>query len=140
MSGTPMTEGLGHNSGTPDLLSKFDALIAGIPGDVALAFLSAMFETRQAGGALDYAGFHEARLDALFARARAAATDSARVDAWRDVQRRLADDMPVAWIYHSRGVQGLSERLRNVTMDLRGEMPTLARWEVGPPTRRMAAR
>ena len=30
--------------------------------------------------------------------------------------------MPVAWIYHSRGVQGLSARLRNVVMDLRGEM------------------
>lgn len=113
---------------------RFDALVAGIPGDVALAFLASMFESRQAGGALDYAGFHRARLDTLFANTRRATTDSARSAAWRDVQRELAADAPVAWIYHSRGVQGISARLRNVTMDLRGEMPTLARWEVTPST------
>jgi peptide/nickel transport system substrate-binding protein len=114
---------------------RFDALVAGVPGDVALSFLASMFESRQAGGALDYAGFHQPRLDTLFARTRSAASDTARVDAWRAVQHALADQVPVAWIYHSRGVQGLSARLRNVTMDLRGEMPTLAQWEVGPATR-----
>jgi peptide/nickel transport system substrate-binding protein len=119
---------------------RFDALVAGIPGDVALAFLASMFETRQAGGALDYAGFHEARLDTLFARTRSAATDNERISAWRDVQRTLAADAPVAWIYHSRGVQGLSARLRNVVMDLRGEMPTLTQWEVGPAPSAVAAR
>jgi peptide/nickel transport system substrate-binding protein len=113
---------------------RFDALVAGIPGDVALAFLASMFESRQAGGALDYAGFHQPALDTLFARTRAARTDSGRVAAWRDVQRALAADMPVAWIYHSRGIQGLSARLHNVTMDLRGEMPTLARWEIAGST------
>ena len=42
----------------------FDALITGIPGDVSLAFLSAMFESKQSGGALDYSAFHtrQARL------------------------------------------------------------------------------
>jgi peptide/nickel transport system substrate-binding protein len=119
---------------------RFDALVAGIPGDVALAFLASMFETRQAGGALDYAGFHNARLDTLFARTRSAATPEARIDAWQAVQRTLAADCPVAWIYHSRGVQGLSARLRNVTMDLRGEMPTLSRWEVSPSPGSVAAR
>ena len=44
----------------------YDVLVAGVPGDVALAFLGAMFESRQAGGALDYSGFHEPRLDSLF--------------------------------------------------------------------------
>jgi hypothetical protein len=30
-------------------------------------------------------------------------------------------------------VQGLSRRLRNVRMDLRGEMVSLAAWDVTPP-------
>jgi peptide/nickel transport system substrate-binding protein len=111
---------------------RFDALVAGIPGDVSLAFLASMFESRQSGGALDYAGFHRASLDTLFVRARAARTDVERADAWRAVQRALDAATPVAWIYHSRGIQGLSARLRNVRMDLRGEMPTLARWEIAP--------
>lgn len=119
---------------------RFDALVAGIPGDVALAFLASMFESRQAGGALDYAGFHDARLDTLFVRARTAQADSARAGAWREAQRLLAVEMPVAWIYHSRGVQGLSARLHNVTMDLRGEMPTLTRWEIASPERLAASR
>jgi peptide/nickel transport system substrate-binding protein len=41
----------------------------------------------------------------------------------------LNDNMPVAWISHSRGLQGVSARLHNVVMDLRGEMATLSRWE-----------
>ena len=112
---------------------QFDVLVAGVPGDVALAFLGAMFESRQANGALDYTGFHSPRLDSLFAAARVARSDAERVEAWRAVQRVLADELPVAWIYHSRGVQGISARLHNVVMDLRGEMVTLATWQAGSP-------
>ena len=109
---------------------RFDVLVTGIPGDLSLSHLASMHESRFADGALDYAGFHDASLDTLFDRVRAAPDASAAGDAWRLVQRRLADDVPVAWLYHSRGVQGVSARLRGVTMDLRGEMATLARWHV----------
>lgn len=108
----------------------FDVLVAGIPGDVALAFLGAMFESRQAGGALDYSGFHTPALDSLFAKTRTARDERALIAAWQEVQKFLDDQMPVAWVYHSRGVQGVSARLHNVVMDLRGEMPTLAQWQV----------
>ena len=42
----------------------------------------------------------------------------------------LAAEMPVAWVYHSRGVQGVTARLSGVRMDLRGEMPTIASWRL----------
>lgn len=106
---------------------RFDALITGIPGDLSLGYLSSMFDSRLAGGALDYAGFHTARLDELLAGARAAAPDSRRV-AWHAVQRELEREMPVAWLYHARGLQGMSRRLQGVRMDLRGELATVARW------------
>jgi len=109
---------------------QFDVLVAGVPGDVALSFLGAMFESRQQGGALDYSGFHSPHLDSLFAATRTATDDSSRASAWRGVQRVLSDDMPVAWIYHSRGLQGVTARLHNVVMDLRGEMATLVRWQL----------
>jgi len=111
---------------------QFDVLVSGFPGDVALGFLSSMFETRQAGGALDYTGFHSPTLDSLFANTRSARTQPERVAAWATVQRLLAEQSPIAWIYHSRGLQGLSARLRNVVMDLRGEMVTLSQWENAP--------
>jgi len=107
----------------------FDMLLAGIPGDLSLAFLAAMHESRQAGGSLDYAGFHAASLDSAFAAARQASDTAAIRLAWARVQAELAREAPVAWLYQSRGVQGISARLRGVRMDLRGELPTIARWE-----------
>jgi len=119
---------------------RFDALFTGIPGDVSLSYLSAMYDSRQAGGALDYAGFHTVTLDSLLQRARTAPEGAVARDAWFAVQRELARDEPAAWVYHSRGVQGLSWRLHGVRMDLRGELVTLHDWRVTDSTSMMARR
>ncbi|MDE3152279.1 MAG: peptide ABC transporter substrate-binding protein [Gemmatimonadota bacterium] len=111
---------------------QFDALVTGVSGDLSLAYLRAMFESRQAGGALDYADFHEPELDRDFARATDARGDADRAAAWRDVQTELRREEPVVWLYHARGVQGVTRRLHGVTMDLRGELATLARWRLVP--------
>ncbi|MFI5310573.1 MAG: ABC transporter substrate-binding protein [Gemmatimonadales bacterium] len=113
----------------------FDALLTGIPGDVTLAYVGAMYDSRQRGSSLDYADFHTPRLDSLFARTRSAASTVALAGAWRDVQEELTREMPAVWVYHARGVQGISRRMRNVEMDLRGEMESLVRWDAGPIAR-----
>ena len=118
---------LAEARGTP---KRFDALFTGIPGDLSLSYLAAMFDSKLSGGALDYAGFHTPALDSAFRRASAAQTRGELTDAWRDVQELLERDTPVAWVYHSRGVQGVTARLVNVRMDLRGEMPTIASWRL----------
>jgi peptide/nickel transport system substrate-binding protein len=118
---------LSEARGTP---KRFDALFTGIPGDLSLSYLPAMFDSRLAGGALDYSDFHTDALDSAFSRI-AAARDASEVhDGWRAVQAILDEAAPAAWVYHARGVQGLSARLRGVTMDLRGEMTTLASWYI----------
>jgi peptide/nickel transport system substrate-binding protein len=109
---------------------RFDALIAGIPGDPSLAYLAAMYDSRAAGGALDYADYHTPALDSLFARAAAAPDTAAIRVAWTAVQRELERQLPAVWLYHSRGVQGLDARLQGVTMDLRGELATVSRWRL----------
>jgi ABC-type transport system substrate-binding protein len=120
-------------------VKEFDALFTGIPGDLALSYLAAMYDSRQAGGALDYSGYHTPRLDSLFALTRSAATDRELAAAWRGVQAELARELPAAWVYHARGVQGISRRLRGVRMDLRGELATLASWSTaGEALRRLA--
>lgn len=110
---------------------QFDLLVAGIPGDVSLSYVAAMFESAQGGGSLDYTGFRSPDLDGLFAATRTAPTDSARRLAWHRVQRMLDSLAPATWLFHSRGVQGVSRRLRGVRMDLRGELATLHRWHIG---------
>ena len=109
---------------------QYDLLYTGIPGDISLSYLAAMFDSRLSGGALDYAGYHAPALDSLFDRARASRSDAEARGAWTAVQQHLDSAAPAAWVYHARGVQGVARRLRGVAMDLRGEMPTLSDWHV----------
>src|SRR5204863_8871675 len=97
-----------------------------------LAYVAAMYESAQRGGALDYSDYHTPRLDSLFARAHAAGPGDEAARAWRDVQTELVRDMPAAWVYHARGLQGISRRMQNVTLDLRGEFATVTQWTTLP--------
>jgi len=115
---------------------RYDMLLTSIPGDLALSHIVAMYDGTLRGGALDYADFHTAILDSLFRRVRGASSATALHAAWSDVQHELGREMPAAWIYHSRGIQGVARRLGNVTMDLRGELPTVARWTTDGDRRR----
>jgi peptide/nickel transport system substrate-binding protein len=106
---------------------NFDLALTGIPGTLALGHLPALFATAQQGGALDYTGYHAPALDARLAAA-AEAPPEARKAAWAAVDAQLREAMPVAWLYHARGVQGRSRRLQGVVMDLRGELATVTQW------------
>lgn len=108
-------------------VKSFDVVLTGIPGDIALGHLSALFSGEQRGGALDYTGFHTSSLDAALARARSANRTDA-TGAWAAVDTTLAAHAPVAWLYHARGVQGRSRALHGVVMDLRGELTSVAAW------------
>ena len=117
---------------SPD--KRFDLLLAGIPGDLALSYVSALFATSQRGGTLDYTGFHSAALDALLQAAGAARTGDTQRTAWERVQSALDSLAPATWLYHSRGVQGATRRLRGARMDLRGELVTVHAWTLAPRT------
>jgi peptide/nickel transport system substrate-binding protein len=106
----------------------FDALITGIPGDLALSHVAALYD---GDGPLAYPGHQSAALGRTFARVRGATDEPALIDAWREVQRQLARDEPTAWIYHARGVQGKAKRIENVLVDLRGELAGIAAWRIG---------
>jgi peptide/nickel transport system substrate-binding protein len=40
------------------------------------------------------------------------------------------DETPVAFLYHSRGVQGINRRLLGVELGLRGELASVSRWSI----------
>jgi peptide/nickel transport system substrate-binding protein len=82
----------------------FDAAVLGIPGDLGLGYL---------GPLAALAGLR-------------APTDPAAA------QRMFADSLPVAFLYHARGLQGMNRRVHGVRMDLRGELPSVHDWWVTP--------
>lgn len=83
---------------------EFDAAVLGLRGDVGLGYLETL-----------------AQVTGLRPRGSAL-----------DVQRQFDDSLPVAFLYYARGVQGVSRRLHGVEMDLRGELVSVASWDVGP--------
>jgi ABC-type transport system substrate-binding protein len=113
---------------------RFDLVLAGVPGDLALSYVSAMFATSQRGGTLDYSGFHLPALDTLLSAAASAPPGAEARSAWVRVQQAIDSLAPATWLYHSRGVQGVSRRVEGVTMDLRGELVTVHDWTLAPRT------
>ena len=109
----------------------FDLLLTGIPGDLSLSFLGALYDGRQRGGAMDYGDYHTPELDSLFVRARRVG-EVELPSVFTAIQDVLARDLPAVWVYHSRGLQGVSRRIEQVTIDLRGELASIARWRTGP--------
>ena len=82
----------------------FDAAVMGIPGDPGLGYLRPLAEL----AGLSVPADPEA------------------------AQRIFADRLPVAWLYHARGVAGMNRRVRGVTMDVRGELVSVAGWWTAP--------
>jgi peptide/nickel transport system substrate-binding protein len=82
----------------------FQAAVLGIQGDLGLGYLQTL--ARIAG--------LKAGADAVVA------------------ARLFRDSLPVAFLYHARGVQGVNRRVQAVRMDLRGELPTLTHWWTAP--------
>src|SRR2546428_6911098 len=71
---------------------EFDAAVLGTPGDPGLGYLAPL-----------------AQIAGLTIPPEPAAA-----------QRRFADSLPVVFLYHARGVQGMNRRVRGVRMDRRG--------------------
>ena len=111
---------------------QFDLLVAGIPGDLSLSYVNASFASAQRGGSLDYTAFHLPALDSALTAA-TSAEEATRAARWREVQQLLDTLAPATWLYHSRGVQGISRRVKHVRMDLRGELVAIHDWSLAAP-------
>jgi peptide/nickel transport system substrate-binding protein len=107
----------------------WDALVTGIPGDLSLSYVAAMFDGRTPGP-LAYPGYRSAAFDAALDRVGAAPSEPALGAAWREAQEVLARDLPTTWLYHARGLAGMNRRVLASPPDLRGELWDIASWTI----------
>ena len=89
-----------------------------------------MFAT--SGAVVEVTPAQTGNLQAILDAARNAAPGEAERGAWRAVQAGLDTLAPATWIYHARGLQGVSRRVHGATMDLRGELVTVHDWTLAP--------
>ncbi len=108
------------------------ATYTGVAGDPARSQLAALFDPAAPGGALDLGARRPINLGPPFAALRTLTETTSRHTAWREVFGILSDSVPAIVIFHSRGVQGVTRRLQHVTIDLRGELFSAARWTLAP--------
>ncbi len=107
----------------------FDALVIGIPGDLSLSHVAAMFGGRNPGP-LAYPGYRNDRFDESLEMAQEADSEETLCEAWQEALRLLADDLPTTWLYHARGLQGASGRITNTSVDFRGELAGISQWRI----------
>jgi peptide/nickel transport system substrate-binding protein len=107
----------------------YDALVTGIPGDLSLGWVAALFGASDAGP-LAYPGYASDEFDAAVGAARGATTEADLRAAWLEAQRVLHADHPTTWLYHARGLQGVNRRVQASPPDLRGELADIAAWRI----------
>jgi peptide/nickel transport system substrate-binding protein len=82
----------------------FDIAVMGIPGDPGLGYLAPVVTLTGLRTPVDPAA----------------------------EQLLFAEQTPVAWLYLARGVSGMNRRVHGVTMDVRGELVSVAQWWTTP--------
>ncbi|HWA16345.1 MAG TPA: ABC transporter substrate-binding protein [Gemmatimonadales bacterium] len=84
---------------------EFQAAVLGTPGDIGLGYLVPLL--------------------AVSGLTRPETTPAQLLDFYND-------ETPVAFLYHSRGVQGINRRVQGVELGLRGELASVSRWSIAP--------
>jgi peptide/nickel transport system substrate-binding protein len=82
----------------------FTAAVMGIPGDPGLGYLALIGDISGVASPVDPAA----------------------------AQRALVERQAAAWLYVARGGAGMNRRVRGVTMDMRGDLVSVARWWTAP--------
>lgn len=81
---------------------QFDAAVLGVSGDIGLGYLAPLAQLAGAPVSADP----------------------------QEMQRIFHDSLPMAFLYHARGLQGMNQRVTGVTMDVRGELAGLHAWRI----------
>jgi peptide/nickel transport system substrate-binding protein len=112
----------------------FDALLGSwavnLSPDISVAF--------ETGAPFNIVSYSSARVDSLFARARAAPTAREADPLWRAAAEQIVRDQPYTWLYYYDVVVGMSERLRGVRIDTFGSYQNTWEWWI-PRSRQTGA-
>lgn len=100
-----------------------------------VAALRGLFHSEGVDGPLQLAGYANARADSLLDVVAEAVTREEAAPAWAELQALLREEQPWSFLYYFSMLAGVSERLRGVEMDVRGQLGSMPKWWVAGPAR-----
>jgi len=113
------------NISSPD--RKFQAAFLSFETDLGLN-VSDAFHSKALGGSFQSASFSNPQVDRALDRANSAKSLAEARTAWHSVQRLLRDEQPWSFLWYNPELLGINERVKNVTMDLRGMFVDVPKW------------
>jgi ABC-type transport system substrate-binding protein len=84
--------------------------------------------SRHRTGRFSVTGYENDRLDALMDTLAVVLDREAVLPLWREYQRMLTDEAPVSIVFYKHHLVGVHRRMQGVSIDARGEFPSVARW------------
>ena len=91
-----------------------------------------LFASSRRDDAYAYSGTQNATLDRLMEELPLIVDREEALPKWREYQYELVAEQPYTFLYFQDRLDGVNTRLRNVTMDARGEWVNIGRWSIDP--------
>jgi peptide/nickel transport system substrate-binding protein len=121
-----------------DLLGKPDAR----PAAIAVTFtpdriaMPDVYELFHSDGGQNIASYERPRVDTILERLQTAIEDNERAVLYHELQRYVADDIPVIYVVHAPRMLAVRPRLRDVRVDANGPFAHIAEWWIPADQRR----
>ncbi|HET6232849.1 MAG TPA: ABC transporter substrate-binding protein [Longimicrobiaceae bacterium] len=95
-----------------------------------------LFSCRKMGGPFQWVGYCDPQVDRMLDTLQTIPSRAAAKPVWEQYQRKIAADVPFTFIDFDQRREGVSNRLRNVHPDARGDLVGAAKWYITPEARR----
>src|SRR5690606_5776403 len=119
---------------TPDL-RDFDALIIGWVTEFRIDDTD-LFHCDKHDDPFQWVGYCDPETDRMLEALPRIVDREAAKPLWAEYQRKIAHDQPYTFLYFQERLEGVSERLRNVDPDARGDFVGVKDWWLLPGSRR----
>jgi peptide/nickel transport system substrate-binding protein len=113
----------------------FDAVLIGWTTEFRIDDTD-LFSCSKLNDPFQWVGYCNPRTDVLLDTLPKIADRAAAKPLWAQYQRQIAQDQPLTFLYFSERLEGVSNRLRNVHPDARGDFVGVKDWWILPNQRR----
>jgi peptide/nickel transport system substrate-binding protein len=112
----------------------FDGVVMGWVVDYKIDDIN-LFHSERLDQPYAWTGTQNPEIDRLLEELRETADRDEALELWREYQLAIMQEQPYTFFYFPERLAGVNKRVRDVTMDARGEWLNIREWHIDPATR-----